>query len=99
MKHKLEEEGRSHAIATETLRQNMEKEVKEKGELVETNRSLSSAVARMEQRTKQAEEKIEGLKEYKNAIKNASCLQCKHCNKFIACAIFTQHLNLCANHQ
>lgn len=49
----------------------------------------------MEQRTKQAEEKIESLKEYKKAMKNAICLQCQHCSKFIACPIFTQHLNLC----
>jgi len=51
----------------------------------------------MELRTKQAEEKIEALKDYKKAIKNASCLQCQHCSKFVACAIFTQHLNICTN--
>lgn len=51
----------------------------------------------MELRTKQAEEKIEALKDYKKAIKNASCLQCQHCSKFVACAIFTQHLAVCGN--
>jgi hypothetical protein len=90
---------KSHFLTVEALKQNIDKEVSSKMELVETNKNLSSAVARMEMRTKQAEEKIEGLKEYKNAIKNASCLQCRHCNKFIACAIFTQHLNICTHHQ
>ncbi|KAL4442538.1 hypothetical protein ABPG74_006940 [Tetrahymena malaccensis] len=95
-KNQLEENKKLHDALLIALQQGMSKDDQESNnELVETNRNLSAAMDKIEQRCKLLEEKNEKLKQYKKMFKNSSALQCTHCSKFIANNIFLNHVNSC----
>lgn len=74
----------------------MQKEESEgTSELVETNKNLSAALDKLEQRCSLLDDKVISLKEFKKIVKNSTAVQCINCTKFIATKIFTQHLLVC----
>lgn len=66
------------------------------GELLETNKNLSAAMDKLEQRCGMLDEKVNRLKDFKRMVKNSNSMQCVNCSKFISTRVFLQHLNVCA---
>jgi hypothetical protein len=64
-------------------------------ELVEANRSMSSALEKMEQRCKVLEEKYEKVKNLKKIFKNCTAMQCSSCGKWVQSTTFPQHMEQC----
>ena len=73
-------------------------EIKEdplKNQVMETNKHLSSALDKIEDRCQQQEHKIDKLKRFKRMVKNAQSLTCKVCAKCIPTSAFGGHLSVC----
>ena len=71
------------------------KEDPHKNQVMETNKHLSSALDKIEDRCQHQEHKIDKLKRFKRMIKNASFLTCKVCSKVIPTSAFGGHLSVC----
>jgi len=67
-----------------------------KDSVVETNKYLSRALDKVEDRCNQFEAKIGDLKPFKAMIKRAKSLQCELCNKVVLKADFLIHLEECS---
>ncbi|KAL4496242.1 hypothetical protein ABPG72_012979 [Tetrahymena utriculariae] len=97
LQSQLDENKRLHDALLLALQQGMQKDEGENtNELVETNKNLSAAMDKLEQRCGMLDEKVIKLKEFKRMVKNCTSLQCINCSKFIANRIFLQHLNNCS---
>jgi len=82
-------------IAMEKDSKKVQEAIPEQKKLLETNKTLSEAVERMEKKQQEQESKIVRLKRFQKMIKCSHSLQCKYCAKFYHSEVFSAHLAVC----
>ena len=62
---------------------------------MEANKTLSSALEKLDARNKVLEDKYEKVRNFKKIMKSCMAMQCVQCSKWIQTSSFTTHLSKC----